>query len=470
MIFKFIDILFGPLSGWLKLLRRSLKLIIFGALGFFVHILTLSIFLNFDETKVAQLQFLQSEITELGEIKNSFVFEFCMSGKYSGSVDIPECTFEEDIFRDVVLGFNLSENGNVARSEVILAHMPLLSHSRLLPNGIVDNPKIVHSQHSLSRSIERIAFNDTNQRTSAVRLCEGTARKLDDDICQATNSLRVTGLDPLIGNYFSGTFRIFTLLFGDIQWMTISLFLFGCSEVFGRYLRWVVPQSRLFSEASDQGGAKLKTLPDLEASFEKYSAHRVRSIPDRLFERAAKTEGLFDPASEGLTPERDATKGETTLEGFRDFLDAEAEANMDSLHTTNELVLKLAFAGTIWGIGSALFSARELDVADPVVEVLAKADMFGSIGTAFGTTLLGVMLSAVLSVFLQSLSSSWKQRINLSYASVLSLRDKIRGMKLDPSVKPIPPIPRPPIDFLVILGALVVVLIFGIVSYLVWIL
>jgi len=178
-----------------------------------------------------------------------------------------------------------------------------------------------------------------------------------------------------------------------------------------------------------------------------------------LFERTAIGVGLFSSEEgEGRTvaaPKNAAS--ETTLEGYRDFLDAESETNMESLHTTNELLLKLAFAGTIWGIGSALFSARALDVSDPVLKVLAKADMFGSIGTAFGTTLLGVILSAVLSVLIQTLSSSWSQKVNLSYLNALSLRGQLRDQKLDPSLRPVPPPVRKP-DFLANLGALIVVL------------
>ena len=450
---KVINLIYGPLSGLPKLIRRMLKLVACGALGLLVHWYLLSMLLNFEEDKISQLKVLQARILSVEHQINAFKFEFCVSPAYSKGVDIPACDNNQDEYRDVILGFNISENGGAVSNNVILAHAALFTKS------LVDSPKIVHSQHSLSRAVERIAFNPTNQRASAVRLCEGTARKLDDTQCQAMNKIREEGLDPLIGNYFISKFRIFTLLFGDIQWLTISLFLFGLSEVFGRYLRWVSPKPTLYNRSTTDGENRVEPVQDFETALDNYSKAPLRSIPDRMADRAAVGAGVFSTAAgAGAAPPASNSASETSLEGYRDFLDAEAEANMESLHTTNELVLKLAFAGTIWGIGSALFSARSLDVSDPVLKVLAKADMFGSIGTAFGTTLLGVILSAILSVFLQSLSSSWSQKINRSYLEALNLRDQLRGTHVDPALKP--PIPPPQkADFLTILGGLVILLI-----------
>lgn len=456
---KVINLIYGPLTGLPKLIRRMLKLIACGALGWLAHWALLSTLLAFDEDKIQQLEALEAGISAIADMGNAFTFEFCMSPDYSKGADISACDYNTDEYRDVILGFNVSENGDAVTSNVILAH------ASLFPASIVDSPKIVHSQHSLSRAIERIAFNPTNQRASAIRLCEGTARKLDDTQCQAMNKIREEGLDPLIGNYFVSNFRIFTLLFGDIQWLTISLFLFGLSEVFGRYLRWVSPKPTLYKRSTTDGENRVEPVQDFETALKNYSKAPLRSIPDRMADRAAVGAGVFSTAaSAGVAAPASNSASETSLEGYRDFLDAEAEANMESLHTTNELVLKLAFAGTIWGIGSALFSARSLDVSDPVLKVLAKADMFGSIGTAFGTTLLGVILSAFLSVFLQSLSSSWSHKINRSYLEALNLRDQLRGTHVDPTHKPSIP-PSPKADFLTVLGGLVVLLIAVLVLY-----
>jgi MotA/TolQ/ExbB proton channel family len=102
----------------------------------------------------------------------------------------------------------------------------------------------------------------------------------------------------------------------------------------------------------------------------------------------------------------------SVVEAFREYEISEPDAALGSLDVANEAMLKLAFVGTIWGIGSALFLVRDLDSLDPVARIITKSGMFAGIGTGFGTTMVGVLLSILASLRIQSISSRWEELVN----------------------------------------------------------
>jgi hypothetical protein len=106
-----------------------------------------------------------------------------------------------------------------------------------------------------------------------------------------------------------------------------------------------------------------------------------------------------------------------TLESYRNFLQDEAVSRQDILEVLGDTMLKLAFMGTIFGISSALFFARDLDTADPIEKLLAKAGMYAVIGVGFVTTLVG--LSIVASLMRSNLSTRWLNEIGTAYRLIL---------------------------------------------------
>lgn len=418
-LINFANLIWGPKQGVVKIIRRTLKILICVALAAFVHWILLNWTLSFDSPKKS---FESYSSTVKGIVKSkypSFNFRYCGNKKIFG---VEPCKGEK--LRDangILLAITASYEGRAAESEIFV-----LSPS-LVP--FIDTPKIIHSTHSITRSIEKVLFNKDDKQFSGLKLCSGTIKKLKESDCELSAKIADKISESLTP--YNDWFRFSTLVFGLIQYLTLVVFFFVILESFGRKWRWVNPERTLITQDKDETGMlrnHLKEGEELANAIKAYSSAPVQSIPDRLTARAIALVGSGDISESSNTIGSEGAKAKvakTTLEGYREFLTNEAESNIDSLHTYNEIVLKLAFVGTIWGISSALFSARELDVADPVTKILAKADMFGSIGTAFGTTLLGVLLSVLASLVIQYLTSSWGHRINSSYESVVSVFDEI---------------------------------------------
>lgn len=414
-----IDRVWGPSDGLAKIARRTFKFVACLIFAGLVHQAMVYFFLpkDRDVSVAAQLQQISNQVNTLGDVggEKSIFFAFCGSQEWlsSGLEDCGEVAGEK-----VLLGFRVHRDQALALKAPVNV---ILSFERS-SWAFVDTPTLVHSVHSILRSIEKFAFNTDANQFASLKLCAGTQKKLDDTACGASGKLGLE-IEAALNDWFNG-FRVMTLVFGVIQFLTLALFVFVLSESIGRWARWVKPKATLLEIDDTENSQRFRLVENTEEdpkklsrTIDEFHAASVQSIPDRMTGAAifvanqAKTEVPLGTSTlqEGL---------QTSLEGYREFLEAEADTNLDSLHTVNEAMLKVAFVGTIWGISAALFGARELDVADPVEKILAKATMFGSIGTAFGTTLIGVILSIVASTAIQYVTSAWKQKANESYETV----------------------------------------------------
>lgn len=417
--YTLIDRIWGPLDGLAKVARRIVKFLVCFLIAQLVHQAMVSYFLPYDrEALVAtQLQQISSQVNALGDVGGgkSIFFAFCGSQDLfvSGLEDCGEVDGEK-----VLLGFRVHRDAILA--EEVPANV-IFSFER--PSwSPVDTPTFVHSVHSILRSIEKFAFNTDANQFASLKLCAGTQKKLDDIACGASARLGIE-IESALNEWFS-RFRVMTLVFGVIQVLTLALFFFVLLEAIGRWARWVKPDATLLETDDTESSQRFRLVENTEEDpgkqnrlIDEFNAASVQSIPDRMTGAAIFVANQAKSAiPTGVMKSEEGLQ--TSLEGYREFLEAEADTTLDSLHTVNEVMLKVAFVGTIWGISEALFGARELDVADPVAKILAKATMFGSIGTAFGTTLIGVLLSIVASTAIQYVTSAWKQKANESFETV----------------------------------------------------
>lgn len=430
---KFIDIVFGPEGGPLKFILRLIKFFICLVIAYYLHgALTSSL----TTIKSENLSALAKQLALANKELESAGIEFCVEKNQVSSElkSIVACKS-----KTIVLGFRIKKNEtkqNENKTEKDFDAILVKSYSRF---GIVANPTVEHSVHSLMRSVERQAIVKDDKKKPAAKseLCAGTARKLKDEQCKISESIEKL-LTKVLQDDIIGDYRFATLFLGSIQFFTLAVFLLILLETAGRYLRWVAPRPTLISpKAIREDIAEIGEINTSEEKLEAYRKARVRSIEDRLIFRALSTEAKLEDNIQDMDLEKTPVEQSdispavrTNLSDYLTFMRQESESSLESLHTANDIMLKLAFAGTILGIGDALFSARNLDVADPVEKVLVKAEMFGGIGTAFGTTLLGVILSIFVSIVLQAVASSWVNRMERSYEFALALTDSVATLEL----------------------------------------
>lgn len=324
--------------------------------------------------------------------------------------------------------------------------------------------------------------------------------------------------------------RLRSLFIGLIQYGTLCIFLFAALETFGLWLRWVAPADKLFTSLSTQvnstwspwrrasssvqsppptistsqdgntlssgepaapqptGSTANQSLVDsannivspfttghplllpspLPAALNQALASRIRSLGDQLYLVDLKA-AADAPSSPPATQEEFVS----VHSSYRDYLQDDAITRQDFLETLGDTMLKLAFLGTVYGISSALFSARGLDTADPILRLATKADMYSGIGVGFGATLLGILLSIVAAQLRTVLASSWAGRIGIAYQLILDFGvDRLReeAKKLKPSdferIHPVPPVPVDrPLNSIERFGLFALIVVLGAIAY-----
>lgn len=284
---------------------------------------------------------------------------------------------------------------------------------------------VEHSIHSVMRQYEALVFNEEGTPFSAMRLCEGTRRILPAEECEVSQIIE-DNLGVLVDDVSNGALPA-TLLLGPIQFLTLLVFVFIGYRVLG--IRLLDTSSRsVFLDNSKQEGeiqshARLSEMDEaqLQDRIGRFKESTQKSVRDDMIAHAI----LFRQYQlRSRTPVTDTGDDSgrlqtPTLDGFRDVLLEEADTAIAPLESINETMLKLAFIGTIIGIALALVTARSLDAANPVDEILTKAGMFAAIGSAFGTTLFGVALSIAAAYMIQSASDRWRSQITSSYRLAL---------------------------------------------------
>lgn len=276
----------------------------------------------------------------------------------------------------------------------------------------VSGPMIIHSTHSFARIVERAHQAKSNgdipeNSTSNLKLCSGTRKVLDDSIC--TKIARA--LKPLSDEVSDdlNAVRVLALFFGIIQFAVFAVFWYIVIEC---WLTWrrLISAPIVFFKSGPDGAIEL--VDDLGPALDRYNALENRSPGDRLMARLIQASTRAPNGRPNLSS--------SVLEDFRAFQVSETEGALGTLDIANEAMLKLAFVGTIWGIGSALFLVRELDSLDSVQRIVSKSEMFAGIGVGFGTTLVGVLLSIVASLQIQSVGRRWEDYVNGYYRIILN--------------------------------------------------
>lgn len=202
------------------------------------------------------------------------------------------------------------------------------------------------------------------------------------------------------------------MIFGNVQLLSLVVFLVIAIEVAGLYLVHVYPKPILFKIIRGQGLERISALKsdEFEVKLEELGGRPDTSIGDRLYGWV-----MFNRINSHYSknyPSTSIAEGFGNFHDFRNVLTEIAETHISGLEKTAENILKLSFAGTIIGIGTSLFAARNLDTADPTFKLLVKSEMFAGIGVAFGTTLVGVLLSIFAAVLLRRFSFAWTEEIN----------------------------------------------------------
>jgi hypothetical protein len=296
--------------------------------------------------------------------------------------------------------------------------------------------KIKASLETMLRDTEALAFNGPKASDVDLKLCSGTRELADSTQCMVTARIReVLSKEGSSIDYEINRIRMISLFLGFFQLLTSAIFFSAMLETGALWARWVAPQPSLFSIKVPDGTIDPTTVANL--SGDKISAFLRSgrpSIGDRIFFQgllaaAQYVEGGRADFSQSPPDSGTGTAAESKqiriatvverLAVFRQHLLDDAQGLIERLETLGDTMLKLAFMGTVFGISSALFSARGLDTADPVLRLLAKSEMYSGIGVGFGTTLTGIILSIIAAQARSSLFETWTGRIGRSFERVL---------------------------------------------------
>ena len=446
MFDKLVNAAFGPSQGAANLLRQLLQFTLCIGAAYGVHSLAFNLMTNLSFPEAESIKVDDGRIDAIGKIledpKSQLEvepFDIALCGTLN-VMQIKKCDDESYILG---VGFLPKKNAKITKKDNAEEVDEKLQYPVVKSvTGLAPAVTIQHSIHSISRQIEAVAFNKPGTPASALKLCAGTRRVLSRDKCQTGGKIE-EAIGKLLRPAINDA-RWATLLLGPIQLITIALFFFVNLEAFGRLRRYALLDTTLLIEVKGRDGKARFELPeeeDLDRRIQTFNASNMTSIMDEMIAYAILSNHQQQAvAGQPLAADAPAGDGQAqagqaeivkvaTLEGFRDNMVGEAEAKIEPLETMNETMMKLAFVGTVMGIGMALMTARSLDAAHPVEEMLTKAAMFGAIGSAFGTTLLGVSLSIVASTTIQMVSGIWLGRIYDAFRTALD-----QGRRIDPTL------------------------------------
>ncbi len=286
----------------------------------------------------------------------------------------------------------------------------------------VSFPEIKGSTDNILRQLEKIAFNGAASPVTELKLCAGTQKLQTGGNCAVTTRIEQV-LSPPIDTIINKV-RIGALLLGPVQFLTLSIFFYSFIELVGLWFRWVAPPPILYVIDRAHSEARMD-LSGISEAVPKFAATSNRNLGDRLLHR-----GLAAVNVDANTPEVEAENFAadaeviSTLEAYRVFLLDDATSRQEPLDMLGDTMLKLAFLGTVYGISAALFAARGLDTADPLLKLAAKAEMYSGIGVGFGATLVGITLSITAAILRSNLASAWTEEISIAYRLILDFNVK----------------------------------------------
>jgi len=275
------------------------------------------------------------------------------------------------------------------------------------------------------RRIELVAFN--KEEDGDVKLCTETVVRLSAEDCAQSERVRYAlNKDPDVGEAFGAVYWA-ALLLGFIQWATLSLFLLAFVDSAGLFARWLFLRSKLeglmdpFDQVQYEQTAKALEREDVVNILDKFGIATWRASTHM----------------KGQSPAQLQVGMRTILRDYRDHLLDSASTKQEGLDLLGDSILKIAFFGTVLGIGLALFEATKLDASDALSRLSTKADMYAGIGIGFGATMVGIVLSIVAGLMRSALSQRWSDTIERGYRVVLDFYEKNPfAAALDP-----PPLP-----------------------------
>ena len=310
--------------------------------------------------------------------------------------------------------------------------------------GVISHPKIEDSVDVMTRRLERIEFMSSPDSFAESKLCFGSSKQLSADQCSKTAQVRAALNDRGVGGIISKV-RIFALVLGPVQWLTLVVFFFALQEALGLWIRWVSPKSKLLPDVEKMINSLPKGNDDAYVtaaakSVDELHGSRGVGILDRFFVKAISVSASDMDDDQRRNAVREA------LSNYRDYLQDDATARQDILDVLSDTMLKVAFMGTVFGISVSLFSARELDSAEPLVRMTAKSYMYAGIGMGFGATLVGIVLSIVSAKFKNVLFEAWSSKINQSYRWATEFNER-QLYRISPKINdklsvPLAPVPR----------------------------
>ncbi|MGR9293654.1 hypothetical protein ACU8OS_35400 (plasmid) [Rhizobium leguminosarum] len=356
--------------------------------------------------------------------------------------------------------------------------------------GIISEGRIEESIDTLLRRLEIALFNGPTVFATGIKLCAGTRTLAEQGPCDQSAKLGsrfgLTSAELLPVQALSdqeteqrkilpgiiADFRLASMFFGPIQFGTAAIFFYSLIETFGLWARWIAPADRL--DLSKPPEAIAAEIVKIQQETDSRPGGFVLSLHDRLMVAAMAAEDRTDTgdpvmvSSATFSPRKGFVE---VLSSYRDFLQEEAVGRQESLEMLGDTMLKLAFLGTVYGISAALFSARGLDTADPVLRLATKASMYAGIGLGFGTTIVGIALSIIAAIFRTNLAANWNREIGTAYQAIFREDPKIvlnAAEKADRTIiiRMSSPTPEPP-SLTLLQTAGVAVVILGIIALLV---
>jgi hypothetical protein len=430
-----VNFLWGDVSWVVAPFRVSSKLLLVILLAYlFVEKLLVGSYISIGSNDYEALRPLfKNASDELSKIKTQkFGYDhlsLCLDAKPVAPNNCSVTQFKDQ--ETYGLGYQLLDpNGKVVVKGIVFEVQPIWN--------FISYARITESTDTLLRNIELAAFNGVDTAVNQIKLCTGTRSLLDGDNCAQTSRIgkilappesASANLDSTINRL-----RVGSLFTGPIQFGTFCLFLYATFETIGLWLRWVAPTDKMYqaSELQLEGDERPIVVVHPRSPAESLSLlaeSKVRSVGDRLYIVDLKAAGDAGDLSPPATQEEFIS----IHSSYRTFLQDDAVMRQEHLETLGDTMLKLAFLGTVYGISTALFSARGLDTADPIRRLLIKGDMYSSIGIGFGTTLVGILLSIVAAQFRSKLAASWSVKIGEAYQLILDfgvarMKEVARGL------------------------------------------
>ena len=285
----------------------------------------------------------------------------------------------------------------------------------------IDKIDIQHSTHSFARLLEKIAFNQSQTSPDKLKLCAQT-RKLLSDGCDLSSDLSEQ-LDTSfrkINTAFIGR----ALMQGPIQFFTIMwafFIFFGAVRTFFHHRI----RDKLFNNA---GGIDIDSLRNTLIEFAKGKGSVRLSAEDMMIWHvgSGNSQGKTDDSDAELT-----NQAFNRLKSARDIKIEEYEHDYDSPFRGSEHLVRLALIGTLIGIGQSLFESRNTESANLVEGMIVKTKMLSGIATAFGTTIVGVLMSFLIIATTSYFSAKSKSRVGSAYYKLLPHIEELNFKELD---------------------------------------